>query len=157
MKKTLLINTILLIWTPLKAQEDWSVYLEQAHKDADYCQTFYDTMSEHKMETSTAAGYYAVSNMMLAKKYANPFVKLKYFNAGRELLDKAISKDSTNVELRFLRFAVQTEVPSLLFYFGEKEEDKRMLDNYISYSNDNLADRIWKYYNLKNISPDKES
>ena len=61
-------------------------------------------------------GYKASGTMMMAAHVFNPFTKLSYFRRGKQMLEKAISLDSTNVELRFLRFNVQTNTPSFLGY-----------------------------------------
>lgn len=144
---------MILIALPAKvsAQEDWSEHLKLANNSADYCKKFYEIMNEHKDESNIAYGYYALANMMLAKVYKNPFTKLSYFNKGKALLEKTIQKDRENVELRFLRFAVQNEVPAILLYFNDMEVDKKMLDTYINENNTPLARRIISYYHMKNI------
>lgn len=63
-------------------------------------------------------GYKAGATMMMAKYVFNPFLKISYFRKGREMLQKAVSADDQNIELRFLRFAVQTNLP---FFLGYKE------------------------------------
>jgi hypothetical protein len=131
------------------AQEDWSVYLEKANQDAANCTTFLEVMEAHKDDDTTARGYFALATMLQAKLYPNPFTKLSYFNKGKKILEATIESDPSNVELRFLRFAVQTEVPAILLYFGEIDEDQAMLDRYLEKGNDGLAKRIQKYYQLK--------
>lgn len=139
------------LFTSVKAQEDWSKHLKLANTNTEYCEKFYEIMESQKDESTTAYGYYALANMMLAKVYKNPFTKLNYFNRGKSLLEKTIKKDRANVELRFLRFAVQNEVPAILLYFNDMEEDKEILDQYISENDTPLAKRIVSYYDMKNI------
>lgn len=139
------------LFSNVNAQEDWSKHLKLANTNTEYCKTFYEIMESQKDESNTAYGYYALANMMLAKVNKNPFTKLNYFNKGKSMLEKTISEDQSNVELRFLRFAVQNEVPPILFYFNDLEEDKAILDQYISKNDTPLARRILSYYNMKNI------
>ena len=72
-------------------------------------------------------GYKAAGHMMMAKHVGNPFKKMSHFNKGKDVLSKAINADKNNLELRFLRFAVQAEAPGFLGYRGELEEDKQLL------------------------------
>ncbi len=68
-------------------------------------------------------GYLAVMYFFYSKESLNPFVKLKYFNKGKELLDDCIFRKSRSVELRYLRFGIQTQVPSFLGYNNRIESD----------------------------------
>ena len=112
---------------------------------------FLELMTRHKDDNPTSSGYYALAVMMQAKLYGNPFTKLSYFNQGKKILEASILKDPQNVELRFLRFAVQTEIPSILLYFTEIDEDQSILDEYLKSNNDALCSRIQAYYKLKGL------
>ncbi|NJW52829.1 hypothetical protein [Salinimicrobium oceani] len=72
-------------------------------------------------------GYFGVSHMMMAKHVGNPFKKFSYFNKGKEVFTEAIAAAPNNLELRFLRFAVQAETPGFLNYKQNLEEDKKVL------------------------------
>lgn len=69
-------------------------------------------------------GYKASATMMMAKHVFNPFSKLSYFNRGKNMLEKAVSADNGNIELRSLRFLAQSNIPSFLGYNGSIESDK---------------------------------
>ncbi len=72
-------------------------------------------------------GYKAAGHMMMAKHVGNPFKKMSHFNKGKDYLTTAIEADKQNLELRFLRFAVQAEAPGFLGYRQNLEEDKILL------------------------------
>ncbi len=82
------------------------------------------------------AGYKAGAKMMMARYAFNPFSKLSYFSSGRRLLEKSIQKDSKNLELRFIRFAIQTYAPKFLGYHHAIIEDRLFIKNSI----DSLTD-----------------
>lgn len=65
--------------------------------------------------------------MMMANHVFNPYSKLSYFKKGKDLLEKAIKADKTNVELRFLRLSAQTKSPSFLGYDDHIAVDKKFL------------------------------
>ena len=80
-----------------------------------------------KADEPVMLGYKAAGHMMMAKHVGNPFKKISHFNKGKDYLTTAIEADTKDLELRFLRFAVQAEAPGFLGYRQNLEEDKIML------------------------------
>ena len=138
----------ILVCGPLVAQVPFSELLKKANESEENCIKFYDVMNDRRLESATAEGYFALATMMLAKTHKNPFTKLSYFNRGKYILETTIKSNPDNVELRFLRYAVQAKVPAILFYFNNQEADKEILDGYLfNYSGD-LAERIYSFYEM---------
>jgi hypothetical protein len=73
------------------------------------------------------AGYRAAATMIMAKHVFNPFSKFSYFKKGRNLLEKAIAKNKGDIELRFLRFSIQTHLPRFLDYNDNINMDKALI------------------------------
>ncbi|MCY2688103.1 hypothetical protein [Salinimicrobium sp. TH3] len=85
-------------------------------------------LSENKdIKDPVVLGYKGAGHMMMAKHVGNPFKKLSHFNKGKGIFSSAIAADKQNLELRFLRFAVQAEAPAFLGYRDNLEEDKALL------------------------------
>lgn len=84
--------------------------------------------------------YKGVAEMMQAKYAFNPFSKLSKFNKGKALIEEAIKMDPHNLEMRFLRFSIQTNLPSLLKYDQQIKDDKVFLLNKIN----NIQDKDLK-------------
>src|SRR6056297_732922 len=76
-------------------------------------------------------GYYGAAHMMMAKHVINPFSKMSHFNKGKKVYSEVIEAAPENIELRFLRFAVQSETPRFLNYKENLEEDKNFLLSHI--------------------------
>jgi hypothetical protein len=91
-------------------------------------------------------GYKACATMLMAKHVFNPFSKLSHFKRGREMLEKAIQFDHNNIELRFLRYTIQTNVPSFLNYSQSKDLDRLFLVNSLNKLNDQKLKRIIAAY-----------
>lgn len=77
-------------------------------------------------------GYKATATMMMANYVFGPISKMKYFNKGKRMLEKAISSDPKNIELRLLRFQVQSNIPFFLGYKDHLEMDKNFILNNFS-------------------------
>ena len=105
-------------------------------------------------------GYRACATMVMAKHVINPFSKLSYFSKGKQLLEKTIAADAKNVELRFLRFAVQTNLPSFLGYNDHIQKDKAFLLQSIVHLNDlELKQQVVAYLKSSDYvtAPEKEN
>jgi hypothetical protein len=97
---------------------------------------------------SLIEGYTGMSFMIKANFSYNPYYQLSYFTKGKGMLDSAIDGDLKNVELRFLRFCVQTNAPGFLGYSGKITEDKKViLMYYKSLDDDDLKSRIKSFMN----------
>lgn len=95
--------------------------------------------------------YKGAAEMMQAKYGLNPVNKLSRFKAGKELIEKAIKKAPEEAEIRFLRFTIQTNLPSFLGYNDNIKEDKELL----LAKQDKLKDKVLKQNIAKYLSASK--
>ncbi|MEJ7779687.1 MAG: hypothetical protein WKF68_08855 [Daejeonella sp.] len=96
-------------------------------------------------------GYRGGANMIMAKHVFNPFSKLSYFNKGKSMLEKAIQAEGKNVELRFLRYSIQTNVPVFLGYKSHLKNDYDFLKQAIPAIKDSNLKKIITSYLQQNI------
>lgn len=95
---------------------------------------------------NTLLGYKGTVTMMMAKHVFSPYKKLNYFKAGKEILEQAILKEPLNIELRFLRFSIQSNSPKFLDYHSNLFSDKSFLLKEVKTINDtDLKQRITKF------------
>lgn len=71
--------------------------------------------------------YKGAAEMFQAKYLFNPISKLNRFQKGKVLIETAIRRDPEHLEMRFLRFSIQSNLPSFLGYNECIENDKQML------------------------------
>lgn len=91
-------------------------------------------------------GYKACGIMMMAKHVPNPFSKLSHFRKGKKMLETVIAVNDKVVELRFLRYCIQTNAPAFLGYNNHIAEDKMFLEKEIPFLNDAaLRNKIYAY------------
>jgi len=125
--------------------------IRSLYEEASYSRTLSDSLIdklEYCKHTDVLRGYMGVSQMILAKHVFNPFKKSRLFFSGRDLLEKVISDDSENIELRFLRFCVQSSAPNFLGYNNSIKEDEKMIKNrYKALDDQDLMHRIESYFN----------
>jgi hypothetical protein len=76
-------------------------------------------------------GFKAISEMVICKHQVNPISKLSHFRKGRNLLELAIAASPRNPELSFFRFTTQSNVPALLNYKSDLQQDKAVLIAYL--------------------------
>lgn len=71
--------------------------------------------------------YRGVAYTLKANYSYNPVKKLNYFEKGKQLIEKAVKKKTTNLEIRFLRLTVQKGAPSMLGYYSNIKRDKNFI------------------------------
>lgn len=119
----------------------------RAAKDKDYVDLFREATEKNTaINASVLKGYEGMCWMIKANHSYNPYNKLSYFYKGKDLLELAIKEDSLNMELRFLRFGVQTNAPGFLSYRGQIQNDKNLILSSYSRSDDrDLRKRVKEY------------
>ena len=128
----LMIFTVFGLETPLIAQSYKVKELRdeyyQAAKKSDLAKDFYmKLVSFNESEDTLVLGYKGMASFMLAHHAKTPPAKLKYFIEGKNQLEKAIHLDLENLELRYLRFTVQTSAPEFLGYRKNIHADKKFI------------------------------
>jgi hypothetical protein len=68
--------------------------------------------------------YKGANEMIKAKHSFNPIAKLDQFSRGKNFISTAFSRDSLNLEMRFIRFSLQSNLPGFLGYRGYLKTDK---------------------------------
>jgi hypothetical protein len=111
----------------------------KAANDEKTCRQLIDLLIPYNEKNNPLLfGYKAVATMLMAKHVFFLFTKLSYFNRGKKMLGKSIEVDDKNVELRFLRFTMQTNVPSFLGYTADIKNDKNFILNFYQGITDTL-------------------
>lgn len=110
-------------------------------------------LTENSDKQPVLLGYKAASHMLMAKYVANPFSKLSHFNRGKDMFSEAIEADKDNIELRFLRYAVQSEAPAFLGYRDNLEEDKNIILTELKNINDEELHTMISTYLLSSKYP----
>lgn len=97
----------------------------------------------NQINSPILTAYKSIAILFEAKRTFSPFDKIKLFNTGKNLLEYSIYTDKLNLELRFLRFCVQTNLPFILGYSKNIKGDKEFILKNWNFSDDkDLKERI---------------
>ncbi len=115
-----------------------------AYLSEDNCDRFRSNISntEKNKNTILIQGYKGCFYFIKCKFTNNPLKKLKYFDKGRELLESAIKKAPESVELKFLRYSIQKNLPKFLLYYENIEKDLNFVRKNISNIKDEKAQKF---------------
>ena len=142
----LLIQQSYLLANPLGIKEVRRMF-DRSTKSERECKKLIQTLEPYSVKTNPLYyGYKAGAIMLMAKHVINPFSKLSHFKKGRGMLENAINNDKNNVELRFLRYTIQTNVPSFLSYNQNIRQDKEFIHNSMAALEVNELRQIIKNY-----------
>ncbi len=114
--------------------------------DSASCARLYTKITKENSSNNIIICYKGAITASMADYSKNKTEKLKLFSEGKKLVEQCIAKDTSNVELRFLRFTVQTSCPKILGYNKQIEKDKKyILSVYKSITISRLRTMIFDY------------
>ena len=123
-----------------------------AYINQENCEKFREKISKmENQNTSLIKGYKGCFYFIKCKFTNNPVKKIKYFDKGKHLLERAINDDPKSVELKFLRYSIQKNLPKFLLYYENIEKDL----NFVKKNITNLKDEKTRKFittSLKAIS-----
>lgn len=133
MKKLVVLSTLTLLSFVGFSQIKKLNHLRMLYFEASYNESKMDSLKNCvKQEDTSKALYLAyqgATEVMKAKYSYNPFSQISYIKTGVKQLKKAFEKDSDNFEIRFLRFAIEYHLPTILGMSDHIKEDKSFLLN----------------------------
>jgi tetratricopeptide (TPR) repeat protein len=119
----------------------------KASGNKEYCGQFYKkVINVDDGSLPVLLCYKGMGLFLRCRHHTNPYYKLQDFNEGKKLIEKAVKLDPENVEIRFLRFCIQSQAPRMLRYYGSVAEDKSLIINsWKSVSDKDLKEKIRAY------------
>ncbi|RAK66087.1 hypothetical protein [Hymenobacter edaphi] len=101
-------------------------YRQAAHDEA-ASRHFHQLMSQYTADNALVLAYKAAAEAILAKHTGGLFDKLDRVKTAGRLFDHAVSLDPKHPEIRFLRFSIESNLPSFLGASKHVQEDKGLL------------------------------
>lgn len=103
-------------------------------------------INEVTTQSSLVKVYKGATYAIMAKNQWNPFTALRLLRISRGEMNRAVEAAPKNLEIRFVRFAVQKNIPSYLGYSDNMEGDKEYLIKHIDrFYNPKLSKKMRDY------------
>lgn len=99
-----------------------------AATDKSVCQRMIGLLQKDIEKSSTHLAYLGAFQAIWAEHTWNPAQKLRTFNKGKENVEKAVKADPNNVEIRFVRYTIQSKSPKFLGYKDNLEADRAIVN-----------------------------
>ena len=103
-------------------------HFEQAAADKAAGEKFYKLLADYNDHDGLVLAYKGASEAIRARD-ASMFNKLTYVQDASRTFEQAVSINSANPEIRFLRFTVESNLPGFLGLSKHVDEDKALLLN----------------------------
>jgi hypothetical protein len=120
--------------------------------------SFIEKLNQDKNPLSQA--YVAAMFFMKSRFDKFPLTKLKHFNKGKKKLDRLIFENPNNLEMRYIRYLIQSEIPKFLGYNKNLDEDFLLFSQHILKANitNDLKFNMLNNMSLTSaITPEKKS
>jgi hypothetical protein len=80
--------------------------------------------------------YNGAAHTAKAKYLSNVFSKYSQAKKGLDIMNKAVSRSSKNVEVRFVRYCTESNIPSVMPFTSHLSEDKSFIINNLAKSHE---------------------
>lgn len=107
----------------IKTARDYYLKASDNKEFADKLKSF----TESKINTPLMKAYNGVALAILAKHSWNPYTKLENVKSGLKNINEAVNSHSSDLEIRFLRFSVEENIPSVVPFTSHIDEDKKFI------------------------------
>lgn len=96
--------------------------------DKSVCRNMINAL-ENNTQDNVQLAYRGAFQTIWAHHTYNPVSKFNTFNAGKDNIEKAVTLSPNNVEIIFIRYSIQKNIPSFLGYKSNMQSDRIFLQN----------------------------
>lgn len=123
--------TVIHSWSIAATMNDINVIrvvFNEAIEDGEKAKVLFEKLSELKPANNTLQfAYLGATEALLAKHSYNPFSKLTYVNSALNKLNQSVALNENNIEIRYMRFSVEANMPAYLGYSKHIDADKSII------------------------------
>jgi hypothetical protein len=102
--------------------------------------SLYESLTAIKNPSGLINGYKGTLEALKAKHTWNPYNKIKYLRNAERTFQAAVAHDPQNIEIRFMRFSVEHNVPGFLGYNKNLTADRQEIVKQINKKHYSFAD-----------------
>ena len=116
------------------------------------CEKFGEKLKSINGESTVLLkGYEGCFYFIRCKFIDNPIKRIIYFNKGKKLLETAIKLEPYSIELKFLRYVIQKNLPKFLLYANNIEKDLNFVNENINKTK-SMETKKYIYNSLNSIN-----
>lgn len=155
--KLIILTLVLVLSIPSSELNEIRVAFKDASENKTNAKDFYDLVKSKEFSNNAIyEAYDGASETILSKYLESSLEKLEYFKNGAKKIEKAVSEDSNNIEIRFVRFVIQINAPGFLNYDENIDEDKAILLEHYSGASSSVQKMIQEYASLSDAFSEEE-
>jgi len=117
----------------------------------------YTQLQDFNLSNPVIQAYKGAAEMTQANCVGNPWEKYQYFKDGKKELETAIEKEPDSLEIRYLRFAVQENLPGILNYNNIEEDKEFLIESLILQMQNNIPGEFLNFVLKQLIKSDELS
>ena len=102
----------------------------KALSDRELCENLITSLTKKQNTSSTEKAYLGALQTIWANHTKSPISKWKTFQKGKDNLETAVQQSPNNVEIRLLRYSIQSNCPRFLNYYRDTEKDKAYIQQH---------------------------
>lgn len=105
-------------------------------------ETLFEILQQSNAKSNVLLAYEGAAEASSASCISFPLSKLKRFNQGKSKINQAVLNEPNNLEIRFIRYSIQSKAPAFLGYNTEIENDLNFLIQTLSGDKTALKDEF---------------
>lgn len=105
--------------------------------------SLYNNLQKTNQKVPLVMAYFGALEALKAKDSWNPYNKIKFLNLSNKTILQAVNASPNDMEIRFVRFSVQTNLPHFLGLNKDLDSDKNQILHQLKQKNYGLADKVF--------------
>jgi hypothetical protein len=118
--------------------------------------SLYTNLNGISKKTPLITAYLGALQALKAKNSWNPYNKVKFLTLSDKTVEQAVNSSPNDLEIRFVRFSIQTNLPKFLGLSKDLPADKDLIIHQIKQKHYGLADKVFVQNMIKFLVDSKQ-
>ncbi|RYE27740.1 MAG: hypothetical protein EOP42_18805 [Sphingobacteriaceae bacterium] len=105
--------------------------------------SLYNNLQTINKKPALVVAYFGALEALKAKNSWNPYNKIKYLNLSGKTVQQAVNSNPEDMEIRFVRFSIQSNLPHFLGLAKDLDADKNQILHQLKQKNYGSADTLF--------------